>query len=418
MRPGALGFDVAVSSTDLAAKERNRTTADEHHLAALLARRRGLRPRARRLPAEPRRADRQRAHRRHRLPDRDRRQPVRARRHRHLAARSGVDADQLDRPPSPAERNADLLLTAFELSRNELATERGAAARAYLERRGIPPDRIADAALGVMPAPDRSGLPYCSGYRDHELATSGLVADSRWPRRVVGAWRDERRRVATLWTRALDDNADDRYLYLRGAPRAGAIPYGLSDLTAAERAEVTLVEGVMDVHVLRAHGVHAVPRSAARPPAADSRRLAELHIEQVVLAFDNDAAGRTATINAIDVATHARDAPDLWVIDPDLYGSSEDPCEVVRNGGARGWEAAAAGSTCAITWRALEMTGPIAAPEAPRPARRARPRRSMAQRPSTASRGRADRRVGHGGGDPWLRPRRGSSRLPYQLLAT
>jgi chromosome partitioning protein len=36
VRPGALGFDVAVSSTDLAAKERNRTTADEHHLAALL----------------------------------------------------------------------------------------------------------------------------------------------------------------------------------------------------------------------------------------------------------------------------------------------------------------------------------------------------------------------------------------------
>ena len=36
VRPGTLGFDVAVSSTDLAAKERNRTTADEHHLAALL----------------------------------------------------------------------------------------------------------------------------------------------------------------------------------------------------------------------------------------------------------------------------------------------------------------------------------------------------------------------------------------------
>jgi chromosome partitioning protein len=36
IRLGALGFDVAVSSTDLAAKERNRTTADEHHLRLLL----------------------------------------------------------------------------------------------------------------------------------------------------------------------------------------------------------------------------------------------------------------------------------------------------------------------------------------------------------------------------------------------
>ena len=36
VRPGALGFDVAAASTDLAGKERNRTTADEHHLGELL----------------------------------------------------------------------------------------------------------------------------------------------------------------------------------------------------------------------------------------------------------------------------------------------------------------------------------------------------------------------------------------------
>ena len=215
-----------------------------------------------------------------------------------------------------------------------------------------------------------------AGYRDNEIETSGLFADSRWPGRVVGAWRDERSRVVTLWSRALDDDADDRYLYLRGAPRAGAIPYGLSDLIASpaaasaprsrwSRASWTSMSCARTACT-------PSPRSAAPPPADELfERLADLHVEQVVLAFDNDAAGRAATVNAIDAATRAHHAPDLWVIDPDLYGSAKDPGDVVRDGGARAWQAAAAAPTCAVTWRALDLTGPIAVPESPHaPARR------------------------------------------------
>lgn len=129
---------------------------------------------------------------------------------------------------------------------------------------------------------------------------------------------------------------------------------------------MTLVEGVVDVHVLRAHGVRAV--AALGGASASSRlfeRLAELHVEQVVLAFDNDATGRAATRHAIDAATRAHHAPDLWIIDPDLYDAAKDPAEVVRARGDGAWQAAATGSTCAVTWRALDLTGPIAPSESP-----------------------------------------------------
>jgi hypothetical protein len=50
---------------------------------------------------------------------------------RELAERAGVDASPLDRPPR--DRRADLLHDFFDLCCRELATEGGAAVRAYLE---------------------------------------------------------------------------------------------------------------------------------------------------------------------------------------------------------------------------------------------------------------------------------------------
>src|SRR5205823_14073781 len=120
------------------------------------------------------------------------------------------------------------------------------------------------------------------------------------------------------------------------------IPYGLSDLRNEDaRHEVVLVEGVMDVHTLRAHGITSV---AALGGTATSRalfeRLAHFGVERVILALDNDPAGHAATAKAIDHAVHAASAPDLWVIDPDLYDHAKDPGDVIRNRGAEAWRAA------------------------------------------------------------------------------
>jgi DNA primase len=143
---------------------------------------------------------------------------------RNLADRAGVDAERLDRPPTTAERKTKLLEDATLLCRRELASDRGALARDYLKRRGIPTDRLEETGLGVMPERERLRLALIgAGHTNSDITASGLLADTRWPGRVVGAWRDEQRRVVTLWARTIGDDDVDRYLYLRGAPR-GTIP--------------------------------------------------------------------------------------------------------------------------------------------------------------------------------------------------
>jgi hypothetical protein len=285
---------------------------------------------------------------------------------RSLADRAGIDAGRLDRPPTTAERKASLLEDAILLSRRELTSGGGAAARDYLKRRGIPPDRLEETGLGVMPDHERLRLALISAGHTHaDLSASGLLADTRWPGRVVGAWRDEQRRVVTLWARTIRDDDADRYLYLRGAPRGGAIPYGLSDTLATasreQRAHVLLVEGVLDVHVLRAYGVESVAALGGTTAGSGLfERLTDVGVERVVLALDNDPAGHAATGRSIDASVHASRSPDVWVVDPDLLDTAKDPAELIRAGGADAWQRASAAPVCGVTWRALDLTGPIA----------------------------------------------------------
>jgi len=149
---------------------------------------------------------------------------------REIAERAGVDASPID-CPQPRDRRADLLREFFDLCRRELTSERGAAARAYLERRGFPGGAIADSGLGVAPvSAEASRLLERTGHRPSEIAGAGVLADSRWPSRLCGAWCDGYGRIGTLWARAVDDaaSAGTRYLYLRGASRTNLPPYGIS----------------------------------------------------------------------------------------------------------------------------------------------------------------------------------------------
>jgi DNA primase len=284
---------------------------------------------------------------------------------RTLAERAGVDASVLDRARTSAARRGSLLAEAFAVAQHELASERGGAARAYLEERGIPADRISASELGVMPSHERLRAALLSGgYTASEIDSSQLLADNRWPGRIIGAWRDDHRHIRTLWARSIDPDDASRYLYLRSAERPSDVPYTLSELLAPQtrdaRGDLVLVEGVLDVHTLHAHDV---PNVAALGGLAASRRLFEhlsdLGVERAFLALDNDPPGRLATTRAIDTAVLAERSPDLWVIDPDLLDGAKDPGELVQRDGVHAWRAATAAPACAVTWRALELTGPL-----------------------------------------------------------
>ena len=277
-----------------------------------------------------------------------------------LAECAGVDPSPLERP-EPRDRKAELLQGVDVLCRRELMSERGWRARDYLNSRGIPSASIEDSGLGLFPARDHveSALSR-AGYSESEIAVSGVLADSRWPGRIVGVWRDERGRPRTFWARSLAENvdADARYLYLRGSSRTDLPPYGLSDVIAGSadtRRQLVLVEGVFDVHQLRAHALEnvvALGGTGARPQLFE--RLNSLGVETVTISLDNDETGRAATARAVEQAARAERSPGLFVVDPELLGSEKDPDAYVHTRGVAAWRAVLEERQCAIAWRAGE----------------------------------------------------------------
>jgi 5S rRNA maturation endonuclease (ribonuclease M5) len=283
-----------------------------------------------------------------------------------LAERAGVDPAAVEQP-RPTDRRANLLHDFFVLCRRELAGAGARVGEAYLvAERGLPRAAIPESGLGLVPPEKRTTDALRTlGYSPDEIAQSGVTADSRWPGRITGAWRDERGHTRTLWARTTDPEADpaSKYLYLRGAPRTGLPPYGLSTLLTAPRAErdeLVLVEGLLDAHQLRARGfanVAALGGTNATPTTFEN--LQRYGISHVVLALDNDTPGRQATARAIEAFARAGTAPTLHVLDPSAYGPDKDPDAYVRHHGTDAFRALLSQTHCAITWRALQHTTDI-----------------------------------------------------------
>lgn len=277
-----------------------------------------------------------------------------------IAERAGVDTTPLE-STQPRDRRTDLLRAFFDHCRRQLASERGVEAREYLEQRGVPADAIDETGLGLVPGiGGMRDLLERAGYSEAEIKAAGILADTRWPGRLCGAWRDEYGRIGTLWARTLDDaeGANTRYLYLRGASRTDLPAYGLSDVLPRGRPphEIALVEGLIDVHQLRARGIDnvaALGGNSMRPQTFE--RLHQRGVEIVTLCLDNDDAGRAATARSVEHSARARQSPYVYVIDPEHLAPAKDPDELVRVRGPDAWHELIATRICGVEWRAREL---------------------------------------------------------------
>ncbi|MEZ5101212.1 MAG: toprim domain-containing protein [Thermoleophilia bacterium] len=116
-----------------------------------------------------------------------------------------------------------------------------------------------------------------------------------------------------------------------------------------------LVEGLMDVHQLRARGFEnaaALGGTGMQPAAFEL--LVRRGVERVVLALDNDASGREATARAVEAAGRATDAPSVLVLDPGRLGAHKDPDALVASEGVGAFRSLIGEAVCGIIWRALE----------------------------------------------------------------
>jgi DNA primase len=128
-------------------------------------------------------------------------------------------------------------------------------------------------------------------------------------------------------------------------------------LPFAERTEIVLVEGLLDVHHLRAKWFLAIAAiGSTRLHRASAERLLRLGFNSVVLAFDNDTPGREGAARAVDEIARASSGPAVRVLEPRLLGEAKDPDAFVRSRGVEAFRDLVGQAGCGISWRALEIT--------------------------------------------------------------
>ena len=256
----------------------------------------------------------------------------------------------------------------------QLRQPAGAAALAYLRRRGLDDAALATFRLGYAP-PDGGGLRTAlerEGFAVKDMLEAGLVkqpADGgRAPfgffrHRVMFPVADRRGRIVAFGGRLIDGEGP-KYINTGETPlfHKGQLLYGLSRArqAAAEGQPVIVVEGYMDVIAL----VRAGYAGAVAPLGT---AMTETQIETAwklypgrerfpVLCFDGDNAGKRAAFRAVERV--------LPLLRPDqsvrvaFLPTGEDPDSLIRAKGAAAFEAvlAAARSLVDVLWE-METEG-------------------------------------------------------------
>lgn len=239
----------------------------------------------------------------------------------------------------------DLHALAADLFRDNLRAPQGAAARAYLESRGVSPEMIATFGLGYSePSPQSLARRLSEkGFTREQMDASGIVRDL-FGNRLIFPIHDERGKVIAFGARALHKEQMAKYVNSPETPiyRKSSVLYNLHRAKDAmsKQNRVVLVEGYMDVIGAYTAGVTGVVAScgtALTPQQVDamSRRA-----ETAVINFDPDSAGANAAEKAIqlllDRGMHVRVLTLEGGLDPDEYVKeygAETYCRKIESAG-------------------------------------------------------------------------------------
>ena len=245
-----------------------------------------------------------------------------------------------------------------------LFTPQGAAALAYLRRRGLSDGIIRKFGLGASPD-DWSVLSdrlLGKGFTLDELVLAGLTvrkkADTGKDRyfdmfrsRAMFPIIDAHGNVLAFGGRTLEKR-DPKYLNTADTPvfnkRKGVFA---ANLLRQQRHldRVILVEGYMDVVSLTQFGVEGVCATLGTALTNEQARLLKRYAPQVYLGYDGDSAGQHAILRGLDILEQ-ENVPARVLDFPDGL----DPDEFIRRDGAEGFRMLPAISPAAYRLRRLK----------------------------------------------------------------
>jgi len=254
-----------------------------------------------------------------------------------LAQRAGMALPE-DAPDDKAARRKTRILelnreAARHFHRNLLA-DSGKDARRYLLERGLAPKTVKHFGLGFAPESWDNLLLHLrgGGFSQEEMLAAAVVQQGRSAGSVYDAFRgriifpilDLRGNVIGFGGRSLGERGP-KYLNSGDTPvfKKSRGLYALNFAKEAKSDTLILAEGYMDVIAIHQAGFPNTVATLGTALTPEQSRLISQYAKNVLIAYDSDGAGQTATKRAIrlfsqtDVAVRVLELPDAK--DPDEY---------------------------------------------------------------------------------------------------
>lgn len=236
-----------------------------------------------------------------------------------LAERAHIPLPAIERTPAEEaqEKERQRLYQINEMAGNFFhncltKTHYGQPGLAYYHRRHVSDDTIEAFKLGFAPETwsKLTDAFMKKGVQPRDLLTLGLSKEKNghyydaFRGRVMFPIRDGRGRIVGFGGRVLDDSKP-KYLNSPETPifnkRRLLFAMDLAHKAIYQEGRAVLVEGYMDVIAAHNRGIHNVVASLGTSFTPQQARLLQRQAKELVLGYDMDSAGRTATRRAMEI---------------------------------------------------------------------------------------------------------------------
>lgn len=267
---------------------------------------------------------------------------------RTLAEKVGVELPRFTRREFEQSTYAGQIFKINELAASYyhsklLKSEEGKRALDYLKRRDIKDETIAQAKLGFATAGWDEFINYAKhkGFELELLERAGLILPreeggyyDRFRNRIIFPILDVKNRALAFGARVLDDalpkyiNSPETEVYIKGRNL-----YGLNFSVAAvkEKDFCIIVEGYLDFLIPYQCGIKNIVATLGTSLTDTQVRLIKKYTKNVVMVYDGDQAGETASLRGLDL--FVQEGLGVRIVslpkgyDPDSFVRKEGPSE-------------------------------------------------------------------------------------------
>lgn len=282
-----------------------------------------------------------------------------------LAQRAGLPMPENEMDDSAARLKARTLEINRETARfyhQCLVSEQGKEAYRYLIERGRTAKIIRRFGLGYAPDDWNSLVNHLKskGFREEEMVASGICVRSkkgglydRFRGRVIFPIIDLRGNVVAFGGRAMGDHGP-KYLNSSDTPvfKKSKNLFALNFAKASKAANLILAEGYMDVIAIHQAGFDNAVATLGTSLTEEQARMIAQYTDTVIIAYDSDNAGQTATKRAINIFSEVGVKVNVLNIP-----NAKDPDEFLKKFGSERFQLLLDGCTNALEFEIAKIRG-------------------------------------------------------------